>query len=300
LEIQQARYFVALSETLNFTRAAERCNVTQPSLTRAVKLLEDELGGPLFNRERNNTHLTELGRLVEPHIRELLLQADSARTRAAAFRQLRRARLRIGIVPGLPLAPLDAILAAYAKAHDETEIELRGAASDDLIESLQGGELEVVVLPLAAPPIDEFHYHALCEQRLVLLLPEGHALAVRPVVPLSELAELPLLCGEGCAFWAWTSARLAELGLEAQPRVIAGSHAWLPALVAGGLGVALVPTTEALPPGLLTCPVIDPPITCTVNLVTKRGRPYSPPVKAFIDLALQRHRAQRTAASAAA
>jgi LysR family transcriptional regulator, hydrogen peroxide-inducible genes activator len=300
LEIQQARYFLALSETLNFTRAAERCNVTQPSLTRAVKLLEDELGGPLFNRERNNTHLTELGRLIEPHIRELLLQAESARTRAAAFRQLRRARLRIGIVPGLPITPIDSILAAYGAEHRETEIELRRAGSNELVEALQGGGLEVVVLPLTTAPIDEFHFHALCQQQLVLLLPESHELARRPAVLLSELAELPLLCGEGCAFWAWTSGRLAELGLEAQPRVVAGSHAWLPALVAGGLGAALAPATEALWPGLVSRPVIDPPITCTVSLVTKRCRPYSPPVKAFIDLALQRHRAQPTVASAAA
>ena len=75
MEMHQARYFVALCETLNFTRAAEKCNVTQPSLTRAIKLLEDELGGPLFNRERNQTHLTELGRLMEPHLREVLDQA---------------------------------------------------------------------------------------------------------------------------------------------------------------------------------------------------------------------------------
>ena len=75
MEMHQVRYFVALCETLNFTRAAEKCNVTQPSLTRAIKLLEEELGGPLFNRERNQTHLTELGRLMEPHLREVLDQA---------------------------------------------------------------------------------------------------------------------------------------------------------------------------------------------------------------------------------
>src|SRR3712207_8365018 len=70
VEMHQVRYFVALCETLNFTRAAERCNVAQPSLTRAIKLLEDELGGPLFNRERNRTHLTELGRMMEPRSEE--------------------------------------------------------------------------------------------------------------------------------------------------------------------------------------------------------------------------------------
>ena len=64
MEMHQVRYFLALCETLNFTRAAQRCNVAQPSLTRAIKNLEEELGGPLFRRERNRTHLTDLGRLV--------------------------------------------------------------------------------------------------------------------------------------------------------------------------------------------------------------------------------------------
>lgn len=79
---------MALAETLNFTRAAERCNVAQPSLTRAITLLEDELGGPLFHRERNNTHLTELGRMMEPHLREVAEQAHAARRRAVAFVEL--------------------------------------------------------------------------------------------------------------------------------------------------------------------------------------------------------------------
>jgi len=64
--MHQIRYFLAVCETLNFTRAAEACNVSQPSLTRAIKGLEDELGGPLFRRERNNTHLTGLGETTRP------------------------------------------------------------------------------------------------------------------------------------------------------------------------------------------------------------------------------------------
>jgi len=62
MELHQVRYYVALCKALNFTRAAEACNVTQPALTRAIQRLEEELGGPLFQRERNLTQLTELGR----------------------------------------------------------------------------------------------------------------------------------------------------------------------------------------------------------------------------------------------
>ena len=86
MEMHQIRYFLALCEELNFTRAAERCNVAQPSLTRAVKLLEEEFGGALVNRERANTHLTELGRVMRPHL------ADARRSSRAAKRKSSRRR----------------------------------------------------------------------------------------------------------------------------------------------------------------------------------------------------------------
>jgi len=82
MEIQQVRYFVALCETLNFTRAAERSNVSQPSLTRAIKLLEHELGGPLFVRDRSRTRLTELGRLMQPYLEGVMEQIEGAKSQA--------------------------------------------------------------------------------------------------------------------------------------------------------------------------------------------------------------------------
>ena len=82
MEIQEIRYFLALAETLNFTRAAEHCNVSQPALTRAIQHLEDKLGGPLVHRERSNTHLTELGRMMWPYFQQVVQQIEEARTRA--------------------------------------------------------------------------------------------------------------------------------------------------------------------------------------------------------------------------
>ena len=71
MEMHQVRYFLALCETLNFTRAAEICNVSQPALTRAVRKLEEELGGLLLRREHKLTHLTDFGRLVRPHLEQM-------------------------------------------------------------------------------------------------------------------------------------------------------------------------------------------------------------------------------------
>src|SRR5437764_283177 len=82
MEMHQIRYFLAVAETLNFTRAAEKCNVTQPALTRAIQKLEEELGGLLLRRERNLTHLTDFGRLIRPHLEQLAVNAEAARSTA--------------------------------------------------------------------------------------------------------------------------------------------------------------------------------------------------------------------------
>ena len=95
MEMHQVRYFLAVADELNFTRAAERCNVAQPSLTRAIKLLEEELGGPLFHRERANTHLSELGRMVKPYLEQVYGQADAAK------RGLERSYSSLDFVPFL-------------------------------------------------------------------------------------------------------------------------------------------------------------------------------------------------------
>ena len=79
MEMQHVRYFVALAGTLNFTRAAEQCNVSQPALTRAIQQLEHELGGPLFHRERGNTHLSELGRMMLPYLQTVEESCRAAR-----------------------------------------------------------------------------------------------------------------------------------------------------------------------------------------------------------------------------
>src|SRR5881398_739593 len=96
MEMQQVRYFVTLAQVLNFTRAAELCNVSQPALTRAIQQLEHELGGPLFHRERGNTHLSELGRLMQPYLEAIHEQTRAAKEHAKAAAKLEKATLTIG------------------------------------------------------------------------------------------------------------------------------------------------------------------------------------------------------------
>lgn len=85
MEMHQVRYFLAVAEDLNFTKAAERCSVSQPALSRAIKALEQELGGPLFRRERSHTHLSELGRMVQPYLAEVFDSTQSAKRLAQEY-----------------------------------------------------------------------------------------------------------------------------------------------------------------------------------------------------------------------
>src|SRR3712207_2550034 len=98
MDLHHIRYFLAVCETLNFTRAAERCNVTQPALSRAIQQLEDEIGGLLFRRERNLTHLTDLGALLKPRFQGIMDDVTKVREDARRFLTLEDANVTLGVM----------------------------------------------------------------------------------------------------------------------------------------------------------------------------------------------------------
>ena len=253
MEMHQARYFVALCETLNFTRAAEKCNVTQPSLTRAIKLLEEELGGPLFNRERNQTHLTELGRMMEPHLREVIEQARTARARASSFFALRTARLKLGVARGVSFHVLDETLApASWPATPTPRSRCTTSARSSCARRLRRGDFEIVAAAAA---------HA--GPRRSALLPGRRGPAVRDhaggarrwraagTIALETLAEQPLVCGDGCPFWEAAERSFAEAGLSVTPKAIATRAEWLFELVGAGVGIGVAALHRDLPAELV-------------------------------------------------
>ncbi len=98
MEMHQIRYFMAVADTLNFTKAAESCRVTQPALSRGIQALEEEMGGQLVRRERALTHLTDLGRLMRPYLGQVLRQSEAAKQSAKQFLGLERAPLKLGVM----------------------------------------------------------------------------------------------------------------------------------------------------------------------------------------------------------
>src|SRR6516164_8381842 len=128
MELHQVRYFLAVASTLNFTRAAEQCNVTQPALTKGVQKLEQELGGQLIYRERQLTQLTDLGKEVLPMLERALASAETARRRAKEFQRKEVAPLKIGLAPSISASLILDLIAEIAKFVPGLHVELRDVA----------------------------------------------------------------------------------------------------------------------------------------------------------------------------
>ncbi len=129
MEMQQVRYFVALARTLNFTRAAEQCNVSQPALTRAIQQLEHELGGPLFHRERNNTHLSELGLMMLPYLEGVANSARAAKQAASEAKRLENVTLTLGAMCTIGPKVVADLIVRFQAEHPDVEVSVIDATA---------------------------------------------------------------------------------------------------------------------------------------------------------------------------
>lgn len=282
MEMHQVRYFLAVSELLNFTRAAERCNVSQPALTRAIQALEDELGGPLFRRERSNTHLTELGRLMRPHLAEVLAQSDAARIRAREFARLRDTPLTLGVMCSIGPARLLELIHRFQERHATVNVLLRDADGASLQKALAEGELDVALFGLPGEVDDRFHTVPLFRERFVIAFPPGHRFGQLNAVPLGELAAERYLSRVGCEYADYMTRIYDERGIELNIPFESPREDWIQTMVMAGLGVTFIPENSLTVAGLQARPLIDPEVERQINLVTVRGRQHSPAVGAFV------------------
>ena len=198
MEMQHVRYFVALARTLNFTRAAEQCNVSQPALTRAIQQLEHELGGPLFHRERGNTHLSELGRMMLPYLQTVEESTQAARDHARAVKKLERATLTIGTMCTIGPQLVSELLVRFQAAHPTVEVQVIDAGAPQMIEMLEKGDLEVAIVGVPGELPDSLHQLPIFEERFVVLLPPNHRLVASNPVRAAELDKEPYVSRSNC------------------------------------------------------------------------------------------------------
>lgn len=287
MEMHQVRYFLAVCETLNFTRAAEQCHVAQPSLTKAIKKLEEEMGGELFRRERARTHLTDLGRMMKPHLEQVLEAAQKASRDATAFRTKKKAPLRLGVMCTISPRRMVPVLRRLEDELPTLDMKLHEAAGENVVSSLMAGDIDIAVAGLASYP-ERIDALPLFEERYVVAVPKGHRFARMNAIPMAELAGEPYLERVNCEFDSFFDAMGGAWPGEPQIRYSSEREDWIQGLVQAGMGCSVMPESMPMTPDLTTRLLIEPEVSRTVHLLTVAGRRFTPPVETFVRLA-RRH-----------
>lgn len=246
--MRDLRYFLTVAEELHFTRAAERLYVSQPALSKQVRVLERQLGVELFRRDARGVTLTEAGTALLPHARRVL----DAWSEGAAALEAARAAARGTLVVGMSTSPgrgglLPAIRSRFTAAHPDTVLRLRQVSWEDPTAGLADGGTDVAFVWLPLPDADRYAWTVVAREPRLVALPESHPLASRTEIDFADLLDEPFLAlpesaGPLRAYWLALEEREGR-----PPRIgaeIGSTEETYEALVAG-LGVCLVASGNA-------------------------------------------------------
>ncbi len=275
MELQQLRYFCAITDTGSFTRAARETHVSQPSLSQQIRKLEDELGARLLDRLGRNVQLTELGRAFLPRARAVLRDLEAARSDVVEKKASVSGPISVGVIPTIAPYFLPPILAKFARRFPEARVTVSEEITPLLLERLRAGTMDVAIAALPLPArANEFRSYPLLEEKLFAVLPRGHELAKRRAISLAELRDDSFVllrdghCFRATAFAACKRARL-------NPKVIfeSGQFSSILSMVGAGLGVSIVPAMAVEKRvGCRYVPLSDESAARTIGAFTLNGR----------------------------
>jgi DNA-binding transcriptional LysR family regulator len=247
MDMRQLRYFRAVAEELNFTRAAQRLHITQPPLTRQIQALEQSLGVELFVRSSHGVELTEAGRTLLVDARNLASLVEQSTERAQMAGRGDAGRLDIGFFGTSAFDVLPRILAAYREAHPGVKLVLHPGQTPAQVQALRQGRV-AIVFERQLPQEPDIATELVAEERILVALPQGHRLARRASVTVDDLRDEPMVLPEGWSPHVGSMAvkvfRAHGLVPREGPRCVDMTSGTL--LVACGAGVFLVPASMAV------------------------------------------------------
>lgn len=275
MNLRDLRYLVALADTRHFGRAAERCHVSQPTLSTQVRKLEEFLGVALVERRPRRLALTAAGEAVVDRARRMLQDADDIRTLARASQDPLSGQLKIGLIPTLGPYLLPRIAPRLARALPKLQLMLHEYQTAPLVERVVRGELDLAILALPADT-KGLQTRSLFGESFLVAMPEKHRLAARKRVKPADLeGEKLLLLEEGHCLRNQALEVCAQAGTEEQD-FRATSLETLRQMVAAGLGVTLLPRLAAEGPfasarGLVVRPFAPPQPTRLIGAAWRRS-----------------------------
>lgn len=247
MELRQLSYVEAVARLGGFTRAAEELHVAQPAISAQIGHLERELGTALFTRTTRRVSPTRAGQLCVEHARRIRHELDDLRAEIAAIRGVVTGELRVGTASVLGTLDLPRVVAHFRAGHPGVTVRLRAGLLDDLLHLLDAGQLDLVLSPLREDVPGRYRRVALSHEDVVLIAPPGEP---PPSGDLAAYRDRTFVClPRGSGLYRVLTRAAAARGFTARIDLEASTTADVRALVSAGLGVALLPESEALKPG---------------------------------------------------
>jgi DNA-binding transcriptional LysR family regulator len=284
MEMHQVRYFLAVARTLNFTKAAEECHVAQPSLTRAIKLLEGELGGDLFRRERPHAMLTPLGERMYPLLKQCYDSAQSARALAAMINEGEVGVLKIAVSSSIELGLIVNEVNELRKSVSEIDLKILRGGGAQLVDYLKSGEAELAIGTAIGGAWDRLDSWKLFDESFDMVFSRSHRLASHETIGLDDLKPERFLLRNHCERCADLAAILVANGLSADHRHEVSSDQDLLALLDANIGIGFLPRTVRAPASLVRAAVPALKIDRTVYLYGVAGRQRTPVAATFMKM----------------
>lgn len=270
MNLEQLRGFVEVAEGGNFTRAAERLHLAQPSLSRQIAALEDELGAELFHRARAGSTLTPAGESLLPLARRMLADADSVRREFAELAGLRRGRVRLGATPTLCISLVAEVLSTFHAAYPGIELHISEQGSRRLLDQLAGGELDLALITTSdATSAGRFTVTPLLVEELVVVSSaQAPPVAAGDAMELADVVALPqIVFSASYDLRVATDAAFLAAGLTPHAVVEGAEMDAVLRFVERGIGVAIVPAMVLIDrPGLRSVRLTRPTLTRTISI----------------------------------
>ena len=288
MELRHLRYFVAVAEELHFGRAAQRLHIVQPALSKQIASLEHELGVQLFHRTKRHVGLTEAGGVLLEDARQILTQADGAVMRANQASRGEIGSLTIGFIAPVLWELLPRVLRRYRARYPEVRLFLKDLHNSESVEGVLSKQLDLAFVRLPIDPRPDLACTTVHEEPVMLAVPDNHPFSAMGQVSLADLADEPIIMiprsQEPVLFDYYTSL-CADAGFS--PKIVHEVNRITVAvgLVAGGLGVAFVPSSarHVAHSGVAYVDLSDPHPRISVGLIW-RAAPASPLLRSFLEL----------------
>ena len=282
--LRQLEYVVAVADTLGFRKAAERCAVSQPSLSAQVKELEEVLGVAVFERDKRRVIVTPVGETIVARARRVLVEAEDLVAAATRGRDPFEGTFRVGVIPTIAPYYLPEVTDVLSAKYPKLALEFREAKTEDTVKGLREGSLDLGLVALEAD-LGDLEHAEVFRDRFVVALPAGHPLAKKKRVPEEALGTTSiLLLEDGHCLRTQALAVCSQAGAQ-ESGFRATSLATLVQMASAGRGATLLPAI-ALPVEnrrgqLVVRPFTPPGPGRTIALAWRRGSALAVPLRAL-------------------